>query len=280
MFLRASLQFGLRSQRGPCRYRWRYIYWFRFAQTLCWKLTMFEAKCPALPTFDKLGVLPPSDVDPAQTGRTWLKALCLLLTDSPPDVNRIVHDLLHNDPWWRDLFALTWDMRTFHGQASISQFLSDRLPLAPLSDITFSSAEYEQPFPDLAWVRVDFTFSAGEVEGSGTARLVYEGDGVWRAVTVGTNLEGLKGRGGSFDTPYPFHGTDAAQSAEQHRLDAMAADREPEVLIVGAGQNGLAAAARLRHQGVSCVVVEKNERVGDNWRKYYESLRLHGPSCK
>mmetsp|Transcript_40489 Transcript_40489/g.122495 ORF Transcript_40489/g.122495 Transcript_40489/m.122495 type:complete len:468 (-) Transcript_40489:13-1416(-) len=49
------------------------------------------------------------------------------------------------------------------------------------------------------------------------------------------------------------------------------------VLIVGAGQGGLALAAQLGERGVSALVVERNARVGDNWRSRYEGLHLHDP---
>ena len=48
--------------------------------------------------------------------------------------------------------------------------------------------------------------------------------------------------------------------------------RQPDVLIVGGGQGGIALAARLKRLGVPAVVVEKNARAGDSWRKRYASL--------
>lgn len=43
-------------------------------------------------------------------------------------------------------------------------------------------------------------------------------------------------------------------------------------------------AARFRQMGISAIVVEKNTRLGDNWRKRYPTLALHTPrthhSCK
>jgi cation diffusion facilitator CzcD-associated flavoprotein CzcO len=48
-------------------------------------------------------------------------------------------------------------------------------------------------------------------------------------------------------------------------------DVEPAVLIVGGGQCGLIMAARLNMLDISVLVIEKNERVGDNWRNRYES---------
>jgi putative flavoprotein involved in K+ transport len=53
------------------------------------------------------------------------------------------------------------------------------------------------------------------------------------------------------------------------------ADRDPTVLVVGGGQAGLAIAARLGQLDVDTLVVEKHERIGDNWRKRYHSLALH-----
>jgi cation diffusion facilitator CzcD-associated flavoprotein CzcO len=53
------------------------------------------------------------------------------------------------------------------------------------------------------------------------------------------------------------------------------AGRDPEVIIVGAGQSGLALAARLTAIGVDTLLVEANARVGDNWRHRYHSLTLH-----
>jgi putative flavoprotein involved in K+ transport len=46
---------------------------------------------------------------------------------------------------------------------------------------------------------------------------------------------------------------------------------------VGGGQGGIALGARLRRLGVPTIIVEKNERPGDSWRKRYKSLCLHDP---
>ena len=48
-------------------------------------------------------------------------------------------------------------------------------------------------------------------------------------------------------------------------------------MIVGGGQGGIALAARLRQLRVPTIVVERNERPGDSWRKRYKSLCLHDP---
>lgn len=44
---------------------------------------------------------------------------------------------------------------------------------------------------------------------------------------------------------------------------------------MGAGQNGLNAAARLKQWNISTLVLEKNARIGDQWRGRYPTLSLH-----
>lgn len=40
----------------------------------------------------------------------------------------------------------------------------------------------------------------------------------------------------------------------------------------GAGHSGLVAAARLKMIGIPTLIIDKHERVGDNWRKRYHQL--------
>ncbi|WP_154222959.1 flavin-containing monooxygenase [Marinicella rhabdoformis] len=47
-----------------------------------------------------------------------------------------------------------------------------------------------------------------------------------------------------------------------------------DAIIVGGGQAGLAAAYHIKQAGLSCLVVEKHQRIGDNWRVRYDSLVL------
>jgi putative flavoprotein involved in K+ transport len=51
-----------------------------------------------------------------------------------------------------------------------------------------------------------------------------------------------------------------------------------ETLIIGAGQAGLATAHHLQKLGRPCLVVDRSERVGDNWRAQWDTLRLYSPA--
>jgi putative flavoprotein involved in K+ transport len=53
------------------------------------------------------------------------------------------------------------------------------------------------------------------------------------------------------------------------------ADRDPAVLVVGAAQAGLSIAARLTQLGVDALVVDREARIGDSWRRRYHALTLH-----
>jgi putative flavoprotein involved in K+ transport len=62
----------------------------------------------------------------------------------------------------------------------------------------------------------------------------------------------------------------------QHQSTAGA--ERVDTVVIGAGQTGLATAYHLQRLGLSAVVLEENARVGDTWRKRYDSLRLYTPA--
>ncbi len=51
-----------------------------------------------------------------------------------------------------------------------------------------------------------------------------------------------------------------------------------ETLVIGAGQAGLAAGYYLSQLGRPFLLLDANERIGDQWRRRYESLRLFSPA--
>jgi len=51
-----------------------------------------------------------------------------------------------------------------------------------------------------------------------------------------------------------------------------------DVIVIGGGQAGLSVGYHLRRQGLRFVILETNERVGDSWRRRWDSLRLFTPA--
>lgn len=51
-----------------------------------------------------------------------------------------------------------------------------------------------------------------------------------------------------------------------------------ETVIIGGGQAGLSTAYHLGKLGGNCVILDANPRVGDSWRRHWDSLRLYSPA--
>jgi putative flavoprotein involved in K+ transport len=51
-----------------------------------------------------------------------------------------------------------------------------------------------------------------------------------------------------------------------------------QVVVIGGGQSGLSVGYCLRQRGLSFVILDANARVGDSWRKRWDSLRLFTPA--
>ena len=60
----------------------------------------------------------------------------------------------------------------------------------------------------------------------------------------------------------------------------MAAQRTErvETVVVGGGQAGLAVGYHLQRANRPFLILDANERVGDNWRRHWDTLRLYSPA--
>jgi len=52
-----------------------------------------------------------------------------------------------------------------------------------------------------------------------------------------------------------------------------------ETVVVGAGQAGLSVGHHLAKRDRPFLILDANERVGDNWHRHWDSLRLYSPAC-
>lgn len=256
-----------------------------------------------LPTLNKLGVSSlPEDIDAPKIASEWFASFSDKITSNDVDgvISLLVqssfnsaHPETANQPsvYWRDLLALTWDFRTFEGTPRIRKFLSDCLVKAKIGNLQLKTENDAQglapllarPFPDVAWIMGMFTFETNVGISSGIFRLVPTLDAEqqlqWKAHCIFTNLEELKGfpeKVGHLRNQEVDHGKWESRREKEKGFE----ERDPTVLIIGAGHSGLEVAARLKLLGVDNLIVDKNERVGDNWRDRYEALCLHDVVCK
>ena len=227
-----------------------------------------------IPLLDK--PLPP-DLDVDGIAREWFSQFAPLVQSG--DAAQIVH-LLVDDSFWRDVLAITWDFRTFRGLAGIKEFLDHRLKFADLTNLKLEKPSLVQFPPAVGWIQGVFSFEVGEYGlGSGVFRLIPTPDGSWKAYTVYTSLTGLKDhpeKAGKFRSPLSNHG----KWSEQRQREVEFVDSEPYAVVVGGGHGGLITAARLKHLDVPTLVLEQHDRIGDIWRKRYDTLCLHDPVCE
>ena len=127
-----------------------------------------------------------------------------------------------------------------------------------------------------------FQFETADGRGSGVLRLTPDAnDGnTLKAWTLLTSLDEIKGYEEQAGRSRPQGKAYSRDFRGPNWLDlrkaaAEYADRDPAVLVVGGGQAGLSIAARLTQLQVDTLIVDREARIGDNWRNRYHALVLH-----
>ncbi|MCC0057337.1 MAG: NAD(P)/FAD-dependent oxidoreductase [Rhodobiaceae bacterium] len=189
------------------------------------------------------------------------------------------------DSHWKDILSFTWEHRTISGKAAIAKAFAATAKAAKITNVSMSpgrTAPKQQRRSGSDVLEGYFDFDTGVGSGSAFVRLLYSPDGsteprIWFLLTT---LQSLKAHpepvGRNRPSGDEFAKNELGRSWRQERERQQGfEDREPEVIIVGAGQAGLTIAARLGRLGVDALVIERLPRVGDVWRQRYESLTLH-----
>ena len=182
------------------------------------------------------------------------------------------------DAHWRDLLAFTWRVCTTSGAASIVKALK----ISGLGACRFEIAPGRTP-PRLVTragtevIEAIFRFETAKARCSGVLRLMPEGHKAW---TVLTTVDEYKGHEESIGQRRPRGAAYSRDFSGPNWLDKRKAaaayeDREPTVLVVGGGQAGLSIGARLKQLNIDALVVDREDRIGDNWRHRYHALTLH-----
>lgn len=189
--------------------------------------------------------------------------------------------LFAEDGWWRDMLVSQWDLHTVHRRDAIVAYLVERLPHMGVLRLSIDPT-YEPLAVPGAWTQAILTFENTLGRGSAVVRLRPAAGGGFEAWTFFARLEELTGhelREGANRPHGVRHGShrDQVNWLDRREREVAFADADPAVIIVGGGQSGLALAAELKQMGVCALILERNGRIGDNWRKRYRSLVLHDP---
>ena len=184
-------------------------------------------------------------------------------------------ELFLDDSYWRDLVALTWNLKTVEGPEGVKDMLEATLASAKPRGFATTEPPAEADGVTDAW----FEFETETGRGHGLLRLK---DGkAWTMLTALRELKGFEEPRGAARPHGVEHGADRDREtwleARRREAEELGYTRQPYVVIIGGGQGGIGLGARLRQLGVPTIIVERNERPGDSWRKRYKSLCLHDP---
>lgn len=192
------------------------------------------------------------------------------------DIDAAVN-LFQAECYWRDLVAFTWNLRTMEGHDQIRDMLSSQL--AVIKPSRFRQDEKEPASGSDGDTEGWFEFETELARGYGQIRL--KNGLIWTLLTTMSELKGFEEPKGLRRPLGAEHGHNRDRKTWKEKREAEAAElgytTQPYALIIGGGQGGIALGARLRQLGVPTIIVERNERPGDSWRKRYKSLCLHDP---
>jgi putative flavoprotein involved in K+ transport len=212
----------------------------------------------------------------------WLAQFEEALTK--PD-DGLLKTLFCQDSHWRDVLALSWNIQTINGADGI---LNEFKALARSAAPRGFALDPDRRAPRKVMragtncIEAIFRFETRVGRGSGIVRLIPDAaDGNrLKAWTLLTELGELKGFEEQLGAQRPRGSAYSRDFREPNWLDlrkasAGYADHDPTVLVIGGGQSGLSIAARLKQLNVDTLIVDREKRIGDNWRKRYHALTLH-----
>ncbi|KAK4182154.1 putative monooxygenase [Podospora australis] len=251
-----------------------------------------SARVPPCP-WPATATTPDAEIDAPALARGVIDQINAALRDN--NIKLIADLFTEKNAYWRDHLALSWDLRTIKGRDEIQQFLTEndaskklvKVELDDSSDWRKPQVANFAPAGEVKGVGFYVKFETAQGRGRGVVRLVEEGKkkGNWRIWAFFATLEELKGFEEQLKDKraagVTHGGMPGRKNWEERRREAAEfaaeGDKGPEVLVIGAGQSGLTASARLKMLGVSTLMIDTNKAVGDNWRKRYHQLVLHDP---
>ena len=184
-------------------------------------------------------------------------------------------DLFGDECYWRDLIAFTWNLKTLEGKDEIQALLAATIADVQPGHWQIAGEATDENGVTAGW----FTFETAVARGKGYLRL--KAGKCWTLLTTMTELIGFEEQRGatrSFGTEHGVFKNRKTWLERKTQDEAELGDViQPYCVIIGGGQGGIGLAARLKRLDVPTIIIEKNPRPGDSWRKRYKSLCLHDP---
>jgi len=200
------------------------------------------------------------------------------------DSETLLSELFQADCYWRDVLALTWRIKTVEGREAVLSELKSNWRRARPSGFKIAqnrAAPRNVTRAGTEAIEAIFNFATADGRGSGVVRLTAGADdrNGFKAWTLLTALDDITARDES-SASRPGTKAYSRDFRGPNWLDvrtatASYADRDPTVLVVGGGQAGLSIAARLKELQIDTLIVDREHRIGDNWRNRYHALVLH-----
>ncbi|KIW56390.1 hypothetical protein PV05_05055 [Exophiala xenobiotica] len=201
------------------------------------------------------------------------------------------------DAIWRDTFVMTGTLRTFYSAKSIAAAWKDTSAIHKPASFAFQGKPHVIRAGDASWVEMRFTFETFGVPAmtaDGILSVAPDKDGIWKIWLMRTIIGQLKGQpsvdkldalatsngekllNGSSDhsNGETTNGT-VTNGTVQNGTSTPSQHVDFQCVVIGGGQAGLSVGGRLKALGVSYVVMDKHDEVGDSWAKRYDSTRLH-----
>jgi cation diffusion facilitator CzcD-associated flavoprotein CzcO len=220
--------------------------------------------------------------DVSVSAESWLGQFEGAVTSGDVD---LLKGLFHPDSYWRDVLALSWNLLTINGADAI---LGELPVLAGRTEPRKFRIDPDRAAPRRVKragtdaIEAIFQFETALGRGSGILRLIPDaGDGnrlkAWTLLTALDELKGFEEPLGSKRPRGQAYSRDfrGPNWLDQRKAAAAYADHDPAVLVVGGGQAGLSIAARCTQLQLDALIVDREPRIGDNWRKRYHALTLH-----
>jgi len=185
--------------------------------------------------------------------------------------------LFAEECYWRDLVAFTWNIKTVEGRDQVRDMLDAQLAFAKPSNWRVAAGEEATETDGVLESWISFETATGR--GYGLVRI--KNGLIWTLLTALAELKGHEEKSGFTRPLGAKHGQNVGaktwKEEREHEERTLGYEYQPYVVIIGGGQGGIALGARLRQLGVPTIILEKNDRPGDSWRKRYKSLCLHDP---